>query len=268
MKNLLILSHARTGSTLLTQCFPHNEKCYNAGEFFWQDPMHMFGQLKNIIDMGEPVPKSFWPFIDKVLNPEKQRIFLVNKEDEIFSTQMYYDLVDILDRNNYDWVFTKFLWVQYRKLSINIESMIQKADYIIIHIRRCILMAWISHQRALETNQWHITGDKKSRPHKITWKYQDFILFAEEYKIAYDTYMKMVSRNNKKNVITTYYEPLSQNLDILNRYLETMNIGNNTLQLTQPTNRKQNNFTNIEDNFVNPQEYIKDKQVIETYCFI
>lgn len=150
-------------------------------------------------------------------------------------------------------------------LNLNIRTIFDSIDCLILNYRKNILKQWISYVKATQTGEWITENKSISYDTKIVWNKTDYLSFLDYTEENHKRMKENFYQFDKSKTIICY-ENLSSSDKGGHDYLH------NKFQkagITLPVNhsvsiqRQSDPHKPIEDNFLNKQEFLKDYDSIK-----
>lgn len=300
--NCIVLAPCgRMGTNYVINGIRSDTRCFNLGEFFlhhiqshsikmnitsimsdkksdsifaykdWFKQMSIFMRLNNFKIMSntpisfEEFERSFERFID-----------VINEDLFISSTKFFNDEVD---KNTVTKVFmynNDLIHTEQKNNNIDLESILNYADNLIVVYRSNLLSTYISETKALQNNIWYIDKNanmdklQASKDFKIEWDKNDCLERCLCVKNWTDKMFEVYEKFNGPKCIVDY-EILHRQEDKL-QYLQELYDKNKINITTNPDKFvptiKQSKDQNIEDNFTNPEDFLRDyDEVKDMLCY-
>ena len=272
--SIVILTYERTGSNWLCNAL-NSDKVYCAGEIFCDNPLVSYWQFKFLLEklcVSSPIIKTFAAIFHQNnfhIDPEQ----IENLKTRIKQKNPY--SIEFLDAFR-DFVFKLDMSLLYKIFpshlneSITIDRIIDRSDYVIINYRQNLIETYISYKKALLYDDWSITNnrlledpDYYSRSKQITWDDREYLNFCKNILSYLNLWQQQIE---KKPSIVLSYEEIHNSSDKLNKLSSVIN--NWGLQIPINTNilyLKQSQYTNVENNFENIDDYRKSIKNIPQY---
>jgi LPS sulfotransferase NodH len=272
-KKILILASMRSGSSfLLTQLCNGLSNVYNLAEFFNRSKFHIDKHLEDIKKYikQNKIEKLYLykDFLENVssmqYNPAYLDIGVINHR------HLSVKLDELADK--YEYVCMKLLYGQSKE----INKIIEMVDFVIFLNRKDVLAQFISLNKAHKTGLWNVNRNTlKKNPTilnnnqevKILWNKEYFISYAETHKNILKEYLEIYKQCTKPKIWLSYEDIVNQSTDELYKLLyETIGIKLETNHRKLRTTLKQSKDNmQIEDNFINKEDFLKDSLSIQKY---
>ena len=300
--NCIVLAPCgRMGTNYVINGIRSDTRCFNLGEFFlhhiqshsikmnitsimsdkksdsifaykdWFKQMSIFMRLNNFKIMSntpisfEEFERSFERFID-----------VINEDLFISSTKFFNDEVD---KNTVTKVFmynNDLIETDDKSNNIDLESVLNYADHLIVVYRKNLLSTYISEAKALQNHIWYVDKNanidelQTSRDFKIKWNKEDCLQGCLHMMYWSQKMFEVYEKFNGPKCIVDY-EILHGQEDKL-QYLQELYDKNKINITTNPDKFvptiKQSKDQNIEDNFTNPEDFLRDyDEVKDMLCY-
>ena len=270
MKKICILAHGRTGSSFLADCFDHIKgESFNSGEFFNYFVPHQFTIIKNLfIVHGLPLSWPYYDFLWRLapcLINNKGPTYKIKRpwiEMQPYSIEMFQNAIKTLQELNYNYFIYKIAPPPKNKYDIStfLPEVINSSDHIILLYRENLLDVHISFLRAKKINQWQSNEYKPEYDTQVFWGLQQYEDRLETYKTNYTNYFEMLNKYKKSYTILKYED--INTVDLATAALKNID---KEYPLKTPNFVKQSRSRkNVEDNFVNPEDFLIDLPKIQT----
>lgn len=260
MQTICILSYQRTGSSWLCDILSgENTICIQ--EVFSKDPLLFSHTVSPLLHKIYKMDSNLLETFRKIYQPSNFFIdpatYIVIKNNILktnpYSINLLYSIQDILYANNYNFVFKIF---PEHIEDMDLTSILNIADYVIINYRNDMLNSFISEQKAVVSQRW--TSLQKERPYlyKIHWDEVKYLEYTEKVINIMNFWLSNVIR---EYVLISYEEihsSIDKNITIINQIKNIYKNFNFDLK-QQSCLQKENNNINIVDNFTNPKDFIK-----------
>jgi len=262
-KNILILAEPRTGSALLCRIISSNTNTINIAEFFGSGYAHISQHLHRLSeyvdqkyilgindyrDMLHKLSISTLPNqINKFVDVNSLKLFLQFKKQNICLK-----------------IFNSHFFQQ----NIDTEELLDMFDAVVLLYRYNLLDAFISLQRALDTDIWNSLNKNfdKNKIHKIQWDTTEYNRYYKRQTNVYSKHLTLFDKVNKPKCILAYEDISSAR----NKYLYIQNLlFDNHIHHTIPIKDKdpieKQSISNmsIADNFINPTDFLQDYKHIQ-----
>ena len=276
------MTSARTGSTFLTSHFNDINNVYNAGEFYSMWPIHFYRHINFLTDNNLNIPKSFINFMSHLyrvsVSPDIKSVINAhhseNRKDHAqnlevsgkfpYTIDLIHDFIDEIEKLNLEYFINKHISQVSDYSGWTYNSVIDKADIVILNYRKSVLDVWISIQKANASNQW---ATKKYDPvydNRIEWNKNKFLWFYRERYSRYYIDLKKELEETGKPYFVIEYEELQSKKNTCKYLQERLNAFEIDIPLNKPTNIKQSkNRLFYEDCFSNPEEFKSDYHSIK-----
>lgn len=271
MKTICIFSYKRTGSNWLCDTFSGQDSI-SLYEPFSKDPLAffytLFFLLKDVYKVDNEIldayvkiynysnffidPSSYTKLMHRILEKKPYSIGLLKTIQNKFYQ---------IEKNMVFKIFPEQI-----EDDISLEKITNLSDYIIINYRNNLLESFISEQKSLISHKWASIQTERKYLEKIEWN---------EY--AYTQYVKNVIaslnyliKNINKEYVMLSYENIHKSINKTDYICNTIkkiypNFKWNFKQ--QSVFSKENYITNIEDNFLNKEEFLKSINNIQTKIY-
>jgi len=271
MKTICILSYKRTGSNWLcdTLCGDNTICLY---EPFSKDPLSFFYTLfilmKNVYLVDQEILDTYCKifnysnfFIDKDSYSKLLTKILQNKP---YSINLLKKIQQKAYETGNNLVFKVF--PEQIDRDISLKEILNLSDYIVVNYRNNLLDSFVSEQKSILSLRW--TSLQKERPYleKIQWDKKQYDIYVMHTINNIDYFVKNI---DKKYVIISY-----ENIHSSNNKIEYIK---NTIQNTysdfiwnfkeKSFFSKENSIRNIEDNFLNKEEFLNSFNLVKKYIY-
>jgi hypothetical protein len=274
----------RTGSNWLADIFgkssSDSSENFSASELLSNDPLifywRMIFLLEHIYNADEAVVETF----KNIYNPNN--FFLDARSNHIIKVKInkqkpyHKNLLKIFQKIIYEKKLN-FVFKIFPEHLLNnglvIDDIENMSDYIIINYRNDMLSSYISESKAMLSGRWSSTETTKEYQDRIYWNmdhYNSYVQYTLKEKISIlENYFKQI----KKPCIKISYESIHNHncqIDKINFIRQQlMNVDKNFNWTFNENNifAKQNNTKNIEDNFYNKDEFLRDLPSIKRFIY-
>jgi hypothetical protein len=270
MKTICILSYQRTGSSWLCDTLS-GQNTIGIQEVFSKDPLiflYTFSQIlnsiynidNNIINVFKNIysPKNF--FIDPTTYIKIKNKILKNKP---YNIELLYSIQDIVYKNNNNLVFKIF---PEHLDDISLENILNISDYIIVNYRNNLLDSFVSEKKSFISQRWTSLQTERKYLEKINWNKEEYNIYKDK---TINILNNFIQKMNKKYVMIAY-ENIHQSNNKINYIYETIkniypdfiwNFKNESML------KKENYLLNIQDNFLNYEEFLLSYNDIKTKIY-
>jgi hypothetical protein len=267
MKKTCILAHGRTGSSFLTNHFKSiHGYSYCCGEMFnFYVPYHFRVMKRVFADHNLPIPDSHQRFLLRLANSVQDGAVKHTQQKPWFDYQpyrieMFNTIVKTLNNLGYKHFISKFLPTYSRPYTIAefFPQIIESCDNIILLYRKSFLDVHISYQRSLRSTQW--TTEKYDPEHDVAieWNLKQYEDRVKDCKEIYRDYFSILKSKNKRYNLVEYNQMKG---DWTQTFLK--NIDTDYPLQASPIVKQTKVRKNIEDNFKNKEDFLKDLQHLE-----
>jgi len=273
-----IYAQPRTGSCFLTKCIDTDSRYLNLEEAFspvnvWGITilMHCVSNLIRINHEKNEINKNIElkPFLQSIINYIDKGFFdasindqiLIMIKEQICDGRWNIEKIPKAQNN----IMFKLFHHHIEKSNLDLKKIFKTIDILILNYRKNNLLRWISEKRAFKTNKWIQYNENELNNTKIIWNkteyLKDFEIKEKEYKVMFKNYKQF---KGPKAIIC--YEDIHEKKDKIE---ELRNIFLNAkididIKCTQELPKIQSNhFINVEENFENKSEFLKDFNYIK-----
>lgn len=270
-----IYTQPRTGSCFLTKCFETDFRYFNIEEAF--SPVNVWGITRIMTCVADLIR----------INYEKKQ-----REKNIKFTFFLDSVCDYLRSGNFDASVNNHVLCELKKITqtnfifklfhhhikaskVDVQQLFVDSnsngcivDNLILNYRKNNLLRWISEKRAFATNKWIKFNDQKTDDSKIIWNKKEYL---EDFEKKESECKEMLEnyKNFRGSKVIICYENMHKNKENkiikLKKILASKNININiNIKNSDLLPRIQSDQTiNIEDNFENKLEFLKDYDSIK-----
>ncbi len=271
MKTICILSYKRTGSNWLCDTLSANDSL-SLYEPFSKDPLSFFYTihylLKNVYNVDEEILSTFLKiynysnfFIDSNSYVKLINRIIKNKPYSINLLKKIQQKIYEIQKNLIFKVFPE----QIDK-DIILNDIVDLSDYIIINYRNNLLESFISEQKSLISSRWTSLQKERLYLEKIEW---NEVLYKDYIDRTINSLNYFIKNINKKYVLISY-----EKIHNTNNKIETINSSIKKIYPDFIWNfkeisffSKENYISNIEDNFINKEEFLLSIKNIRTKIY-
>lgn len=268
--NICLYSSGRSGSNYLLQYLKSDARYVSMGEPFTIDSVwnrSIFVENCGRLLRSRKINQEQYLHILKSCC-SSYSVFSITKVIKI--ENLLSMLIDIEKSKNISKgvIFKHMPWYE-SFIGLDLPSIYNQVDYLIYNYRKNTLKQWISHSKALITQEWLTYNKSKAINTKVQWDKQKYIGFATEAKKTHNKAMQhFLQFDGPKAMIC--YEEISENnentIAFLNKTLEISKIDCHIGTPKLPI--KQSSDISLEHNFTNPEEFLQDINTINDFIFL
>ena len=170
-------------------------------------------------------------------------------------------------------LFSSFIIVLLSKIfpehieQLSLKEIINLSNYIVINYRNNLLESFVSEQKSIISQRW--TSLQTERPYleKIEWNEKKYISYVDKTINILNLFLNSIE--NKKYTLISY-EDIHYNIDknkmIINKLKTIYNDFDFKLKNSSVL-KKENYINNIEDNFINKEDFLLSYPNIQKYIY-
>lgn len=278
-KTICVLSYPRTGSNWLCDLLM-GQNSYSAGEIFSETPLNFYWNLQFLMTSVYAVDKTIVDSFSKIFSPEhfysnpqikKTVTETIKKTKDLYSIELLLAMKKLTYSINSNFIFKLFpIHTQHNGLDYN--QILNLADYVVLNYRNDLVESFISFKKALLSERW-TSFDKKIYLEKIQWNKQEYQTYATDTLTSFEKLKDACKKTPSKVVYLSYEEIHQPNLShhekvkLLNDRFLQVDPSFNWYFKNEVAFQKENYIQNLEDNFLNPEDFLKDYPNLRTTIF-
>jgi hypothetical protein len=263
MKTICILSYPRTGSTWLCDTLGgYGSQSIN--EPFHPDPLQFYWILKPIIkNIG--VNDVIIDIFSKIYNPSNLKINILNKD--LYSINLLKCLQEFYYKYEKNLIFKIF--TEHIKNFIDYDEIFKISNFIICLNRKSLVDSYISEKKAILSNRW-TSLDANLYLEKIFWDPNEYNFYIDKILKKIDKIECFCKNINEEKIIKLSYEEIhslqtnKEKIDLINKKILEKDPNFKWSYNEESIFKKENYIKNIEDNFINSEDFLKDIKKLQT----
>tara|TARA_R110000868_G_scaffold554_2_gene4104 strand:- start:471 stop:1406 length:936 start_codon:yes stop_codon:yes gene_type:complete len=287
----------RVGTNYIMQSIRSDTQYFNLGEFFHHHIQSLSIKLNIVNIMSDKKSDAIFAYKDffnklfiffrknnfKIMSnipvsfEDLESFIDVVNEDLYFASTKFFN--NEVDKNTITKMFmynNDFIETKQKNNNIDLENILNYVDNLIIVYRKNLLLTYISETKALENHIWYIDNNvnmdklQTSKDFKILWNKEDCMERCHCVKHWTCKMFEVYEKFNGRKCIIDYEILHSQENKI--QYLQEL-YDKNKINITINPDKfiqtiKQSKDQKIEDNFTNPEEFLRDyDEVKEMLCY-
>lgn len=278
-KTICILSYPRTGSNWLCEALEGPDS-FSSYELFNEEPLQFYSYVIFLMNSVYRTDSVIVDHFSKVFAPVNFNLSpqikieinqSIRKAIGPYSIDFFHavkKLIYSIDRNFVFKVFPQ----QIERNSLDLNQLVNSAEYTILNYRNNLLDSFISLKKASLSEHW-FSFDKHNYLEKIQWDRQEYQAYATDTLASFKMFKDACEKIPSKVIYLSYEEIHQPNLShdekiksLNNRFLQ-VDPSFDWCFKSEVAFQKENYIQNLEDNFLNPEDFLKDYPNLRTTIF-
>ena len=229
----------------------------------------IYGVDKIILDCFSKIffPENF------DLSPQIKQTIInhINNTNKIYSMELLLTIKSSIYSINRNFIF-KLFYNHTQKNGIDLNQILNEADYVVLNYRNDLVRSFISLKKALLSERW-TSFNKNIYMEKIQWDRKEYQAYAIDTLASFKKFKDACEKIPSKVIYLSYEEIHQLNLS----HHEKVKLLNDRFLQVDPSFdwcfksevafQKENYIQNLEDNFLNPEDFLKDYPNLRTTIF-